>query len=60
MTRGSFGLSIERDYGINESLQRGNLHIGIGGKIGERLISSYGSSKRDFNNYPYSPNIGGT
>jgi len=24
--------------------------MGIGGRINERLISSYGSSKRDFNN----------
>jgi hypothetical protein len=50
MTRGSFGLSVERDYGINESQMRGNNTIGAREFVGEKLISSYGSSNHEPNN----------
>lgn len=52
MARGSFGLSIERDYKLNDSLHRGNNTTDTNaiGFVGEKLISSYASSYKDPNN----------
>jgi hypothetical protein len=52
MARGSFGLSIERDYIINESLLRGNnaTDTVARGFVGDKLVSSYGSSNNEPNN----------
>jgi hypothetical protein len=50
MTRGSFGLSVDRDYGINESILRGNNALGGKNLGNEKLISSYASSNQERNN----------